>query len=134
MWGDILKKSASILCTLLLLCSFGLHALQVKHTHYGLNHVHAAGETVQEQNHSHSENGHESLAEKMHMAEKKFIYFALGATLIFYVFSPSPFLIYQSMLLYSFQKIISIQKRLTRKIFSFLRLFYATGILNPKPF
>jgi hypothetical protein len=76
----------------------------------------------------------ESLADKMHVAEKKFIFFLLGATLIVFAFKEPTQMLYTRIRLFLYNKIRSTQRGLMQILFSYIRLFFATGILNPKLF
>ncbi len=121
------KRIISIFCVAVLLASFGLHSVQVKHVH---QHAHASEHA---QTNSDSADGTtESLTEKMHMAEKKFVVFMLGATVLFFVFVSIPHLSYQRIRLSLFSSLRNRQKQLIHILFSYIRLFFSSGILNPK--
>lgn len=124
----IFQKTISIFCVLVLFMSFGLHSLQVKHVHYSEanSHEHSAS------GHSESHDGIESLATKMHMAEKKLTWFALSATLLFFAFVQIPQLAFMRIEQSLFVSLQSRKRKLLHIVYSHIRQLFTCGILNPK--
>ncbi len=122
--------------------SFALHSVQVQHTHhsgatsseYAADHSHTSASAA----HTHAAtgasdgNGGESLADKMHLAEKKFVYFFIAATLLFFAFSQQLFYTRLHSLVYV--RVRRLLKDYQPLLHSYLHRFYALGLLNPKPF
>lgn len=132
-----LRKIVSIVCAVFLLASFGMHSVQVKHMHYGeSHHVHAegSGHTHSDSGSTNTDDGSESLSDKMHMAEKKFVVFLLAASLLFVAFFIPQDVSYRRVLAYTRTRFKAYTKRTINSLLLYIRLFYSSGILNPKLF
>lgn len=130
----VLQRFFSTVCVLVLFLSFGMHAAQIKHTHFtptgdgvfGMAFSHAHSDASPASKHQ------ESLDEKMHMAEKKFVVFMLAAPLLSLIFLYPQLLAYEYIRRFAYVRIYRWQKRFTARMYFFLQYFYARGLLNPK--
>ncbi len=107
----------------LLVVSFSMHALQIKHVHPGSD-AHTQGKT-------------EVLSEYMHGAEKKLFLYTLASFLLLGAFLSAVARTYPASL--HIHKLSSILRRyagvpLHPYFFSYLRILFTAGILNPKLF
>ncbi len=129
-----------------LLFSFGLHSIQVKHVHPGVHHVggllalHQSSLASEGMDSVHAGTAHESsdvstIAEYMHGSEKKsflYVLFALiiaGAYICLYIQHHAKVL---SLLVTHFQRYSGISRSLSPRLFSIFRYLLSTGILHPK--
>lgn len=130
------KKACSVFCAIFVILSLGLHTVQIKHEHHrvdttrsmhfdmGVTFAHA-GNTQAVPASS------ESLADKMHMAEKKFVIFVLAAALL-YTVRITQVLCYQQ-IAQCLCAVIKSRHRMRPSILNvYLIVLYASGILNPK--
>lgn len=132
----ISERFFSTLCVLVLFLSFGMHAVQIKHTHFvptgegifGIAVTHAHNDAAPASNHQ------ETLDEKMHMAEKKLFVFMLAIPLFSTIFLYSPLLAFEHIRRFAYVSIYRWLKRFTTRLHSFIQFFYAQGLLNPKPY
>jgi len=144
----------------MILVAFGLHSIQVKHTHIDLNDVGSETSVVTKtyadnhhhevgtERHSHSEYSNtsdvsggiktqahsESLAEKMHLADKKVLIVILAATLFFFGLLQSPKVTFDRIQIQLTTAITNRQRRLVHILYSYIRQFYSNGLLNPKSY
>lgn len=137
-----ISKITSALCVAILLASFTLHSVQVKHTHHAeshaeattYTHVHADGSsdthTASEQSNKNEDS--ESLNDVMHMAEKKLLLFIMSATLLFVAFTHPQWLSYQRLRIFAYSRTRRFIASFIPILHSYIRRLYTAGILNPK--
>jgi hypothetical protein len=140
------KKALSIFCTCTIIVSMGMHALQVKHSHYGeLNStdIHATGvnylhkDAVVADTHSDSAQPASSgklklIEDKMHMAEKKMFLLILAAFVLLFSFRQLQMLAYRMILAWGLIRMKNAQTVNPSILYSYMCRLYASGILNPK--
>ncbi len=132
---DMIKNAFSIACAIIVICSLGLHAIQAKHAHYGIAHA----SVLPFEKHVHAKEApvvpvqaSESLADKMHMAEKKFLFSIPTAPLFILIFSLSLAAACRNMITRSLIRCRYLQKLRPPQPNAYIGLLYAAGILNPK--
>ncbi len=125
-------KFVSPLIVATLLFSFGLHIVQVEHTHYNETHGHGHSHEA-----AHADEGSTDmlmLGEQMHMSDKKVWFFVLGLMVCALSLLSPKWSFKQRIWYLRYRSIFYSRRDLPVKIYSHLQLSYATGLLNPKLF
>lgn len=130
-----LNFSASLFCVVALLLSFGLHAVQVTHTHFSVAETHQ---------HNSEHAGHSDasvpdsslvfLGEVMHLSDKKYLLLVAGATIYLFVSFPAVLRGLLQIHHGAFFECLRQRRFWFNKLYNYLLHFYAAGILNPKLF
>lgn len=121
---SILSKAAALLCCLLIF-SFGLHTIQVEHTHPG-DHVHTADQAQ----------GENSLSTYMHGTDKKLFLLAVLAFLLIGTLVRTQYsLLEVACTCIRYITICYLSKRSTSlRFFNYLRTLFSSGVLHPKTY
>ncbi len=115
----------SIVFTLCLLISFGLHSFQVQHTHY-----------VAHNDHEHHSSGKISLVEYMHVADKKVFLIPILLAVFIVSFLDTAFLAWRGMLQFAVRRCVGITETTFERyqLFNYYNLFFKKGILHSKAY
>lgn len=112
-----------VICSLLF--SFALHAVQIAHTHFNLEHTHP---------HSEKSTTEIFLVEYMHLADKKLLVFLFIASLSSSMFFGTLGTVWKKLILWALRKNRSFMMRCIERalVFNYLRIFFKKGILHTK--
>jgi hypothetical protein len=117
----------TVLLSISLVCSFGLHSIQTTHTHFGGGHGHES---------EHAAGGGE-LSAYMHLADKKVFAVALFVFLAPWTFLVSSLLFRLRLSLYLERRVVFRIRMLSRMwniYFEYFKIIFRKGILNTKVF
>lgn len=133
-----INRLLALLAAVTLVFSFGLHSIQIDHEHYQSYSTPTNVGVDESASHTHASAANDAdmvlLGEKMHMSDKKLFILLLSLS----VYALSQFAVtwterlnLQSKLVRIFSLVI---KQASYRIYFYLEILFARGILNPKPY
>ncbi len=129
------RSFLSIFISIALFSSFGLHAVQVEHEHFGTTYAHTEEHHGTHSHGEHQSSGFSQLDVVMHLADKKlFLFLLLGGLVLI------PFLNRQTILLNLLESVLQRTRMLqirygkTMRLHAYLSYFFRKGIFHSKAF